>query len=69
MIYRNMKNLNENKIRDLKPQDKDMVDGIVDIINQVKDDENRKEIATNMVKQLKRERIVFNYEDFLKATK
>ena len=64
-----MKNLNENKIRDLKPQDKDMVDGIVDIINQVKDDENRKEIATNMVKQLKRERIVFNYEDFLKATK
>jgi hypothetical protein len=57
------------KIRDLKPQDKDMVDGIVDIINQVKDDENRKEIATKMVKQLKRERIVFNYEDFLKATK
>ena len=57
------------KIRDLKPQDKDMVDGIVDIIKQVKDDENRKEIATNMVKQLKRERIVFNYEDFLKATK
>jgi len=57
------------KIRDLKPQDKDMVDGIVDIINQVKDDENRKEIATKMVKQLKSERIVFNYEDFLKATK
>lgn len=60
---------NEMKIRDLKPQDKDMVDGIVDIIKQVKDDENRKEIATKMVKQLKRERIVFNYEDFLKATK
>jgi hypothetical protein len=57
------------KIRDLKPQDKDMVDGIVDIIKQVKDGENRKEIATKMVKQLKRERIVFNYEDFLKATK
>jgi hypothetical protein len=56
------------KIRDLKPQDKDMVDGIVDIIKQVKDGENRKEIATKMVKQLKRERIVFNYEDFLKAT-
>jgi len=57
------------KIRNLKSQDKDMVDGIVDIINQVKDDENRKEIAANMIKQLKRERIVFNYEDFLKATK
>ena len=57
------------KIRNLKSQDKDMVDGIVDIIKQVKDGENRKEIATKMVKQLKRERIVFNYEDFLKATK
>jgi hypothetical protein len=57
------------KIRNLKKEDKGMVDGIVDIINQVKDEENRKEIATKMVKQLKRERIVFNYEDFLKATK
>jgi hypothetical protein len=55
------------KIRDIKPQDKDMVDGIVDIIKQVKDDDNRQEIATNMVKQLKSEKIVLNYEDFLKA--
>ena len=57
------------KIRDLKPQDKGMVDGIVDIINQVKDKDNRHEIANNMVKQLKREKIVLNYEDFLKACK
>lgn len=55
------------KIRDIKPQDKDMVDGIVRIIKQVRDDENREEIATNMVKQLKREKIVLNYDDFLKA--
>ena len=46
-----------------------MVDGIVDIIKQVKDDDNRQEIATNMVKQLKSEKIVLNYEDFLKACK
>jgi len=57
------------KIRDIKPQDKDMVDGIVDIIKQVKDDDNRQEIATKMVKQLKREKIVLNYADFLKACK
>jgi hypothetical protein len=57
------------KIRNLKGEDKGMINGIVDIINQVKDEENRKEIATKMVKQLKRERIIFNYEDFLKATK
>lgn len=55
------------KIRDIKPQDKDMVDGIVRIIKQVRDDDNREEIATNMVKQLKREKIVLNYDDFLKA--
>jgi hypothetical protein len=57
------------KIRDIKPQDKDMVDGIVDIIKQVKDDDNRHEIAAKMVKQLKSEKIVLNYEDFLKACK
>ena len=55
------------KIRDIKPQDKDMVDGIVDIIKQVKDDDNRHEIAAKMVRQLKSEKIVLNYEDFLKA--
>ena len=57
------------KIREVKPQDKDMVDGIVRIIKQVRDDDNREEIATNMVKQLKREKIVLNYDDFLKACK
>jgi len=57
------------KIRDIKPQDKDMVDGIVDIIKQVRDKDNREEIATNMVKQLKHEKIILNYEDFLKACK
>ena len=57
------------KIRDLKPEDKGMVDGIVDLINQVKDDDNRHQMANKMVKQFKRERIILNYEDFLKATK
>ncbi len=64
-----VKLLRNMKIRDIKPQDKDMVDGIVDIIKQVKDKDNREEIATNMVKQLKREKIILNYEDFLKACK
>ena len=57
------------KIREVKPHDKDMVDGIVDIIKQVKDDDNRHEIAANMVRQLKSEKIVLNYADFLKACK
>ena len=57
------------KIREVKPQDKGMVDGMVDIINQVKDDDNRHEIATKMVKQLRGEKIVLNYKDFIKACK
>ena len=65
-IYRNNPSM---KIREVKPQDKDMVDGIVDIINQVKDKDNRHEIAAKMVKQLKSEKIVLNYADFLKSCK
>jgi len=64
---RYIQKLTTMKIREVKPQDKGMVDGIVDIINQVKDKDNRHEIATKMVKQLKSEKIVLNYEDFLKS--
>lgn len=44
-----------------------MVDGIIDILNQVKDMNNRKEIADNMVQQFKDENIVFDYNKFYKA--
>jgi hypothetical protein len=44
-----------------------MVDGIIDILNQVKDMSNRKEIADNMVQQFKDENIVFDYNKFYKA--
>ena len=44
-----------------------MVDGIIDILNQVKDMSNRKEIADNMVQQFKDENIVFDYSKFYKA--
>jgi hypothetical protein len=44
-----------------------MVDGIVDILNQIKDMSNRKEIADNMVQQFKDENIVFDYNKFYKA--
>lgn len=44
-----------------------MVDGIVDILNQVKDMQNRKEIADNMVQQFKDENIQFDYNKFYKA--
>lgn len=44
-----------------------MVDGIVDILNQVLDVENRKAIADNMVRQFKDEGIKFDYSKFYNA--
>jgi predicted TIM-barrel fold metal-dependent hydrolase len=42
-----------------------MVSGIIDILKKVKDKENRMEIAQDMVKQFKREKIKFDYKKFL----
>jgi hypothetical protein len=46
--------------------DKEMVDGIIEIIKQIKDTSNRKEVAHNMIKKLKREKVDFDHVDFLK---
>lgn len=45
--------------------DYQMVSGIIDILKKVKDKENRMEIAQDMVKQFKREKIKFDYKKFL----
>ena len=55
----------ESKDLKLSKNDNEMVRGIIDIINQVKDVENKKQIARNMIKQFKRENIDFNYDEFL----
>jgi len=41
----------------IKPHQKDMYDGIVTILLQVKDLNNRKEIAENILKDFKKEKI------------
>jgi hypothetical protein len=57
----------EEKLEDRSNQnDKEMVDGIIEIIKQIKDTSNRKEVAQNMVKKLKREKVDFDSIDFLK---
>jgi hypothetical protein len=57
----------EEKLEDSSNQnDKEMVDGIIEIIKQIKDTSNRKEVAQNMVKKLKREKVDFDSIDFLK---
>jgi hypothetical protein len=49
--------------------DYQMVSGIIDILKKVKDKENRMEIANDMVTQFKKEKIKFDYENFLGTLK
>lgn len=49
--------------------DYQMVSGIIDILKKVKDKENRMEIANDMVSQFKREKIKFDYDNFLDTLK
>jgi hypothetical protein len=57
---------NEIKNNESDQNDKEMVDGIIEIIKQIKDTSNRKEVAQNMVKKLKREKVDFDHVEFLK---
>jgi len=60
--------LSKMETKDIKDNqnDKEMVDGIIDIIKQIKDTSNRKEVTQNMIKKLKREKVDFDHVDFLK---
>jgi hypothetical protein len=54
---------------EIKGNDYQMVSGIIDILNKVKDKENRMEIAKDMISQFKREDINFDYDKFLDSIK
>jgi hypothetical protein len=61
------------KLRDLIKEeydehenDRDMVTGVAEILLMVKDKENRKEIADNMVNKFKSENVIFDKDEFLK---
>ena len=45
--------------------DKEMVDGIADILQRVKDSDNRKEIANKMISDFKKENVNYNRKEFL----
>ena len=49
----------------LTQNERDMVNGIVDIVKQVKDMRNRQSIANDMIQKFKRENIKFDYDRFL----
>jgi hypothetical protein len=69
--YTKLKKMETKESKDLKlsKNDNEMVRGIVDIINQVKDVENKKHIARNMIKQFKKENIEVDANEFLKMCK
>ena len=50
-----------------RPEDKDMIDGIVDLLLLIKDLDNRKEIALVQIEDLKNQGIPFDEDAFLKA--
>ena len=66
--YAKLKKMEANEIKNNESDqnDKEMVDGIIEIIKQIKDTSNRKEVAQNMVKKLKREKVDFDHVEFLK---
>ena len=69
--YNKLKKIETTESEDLKlsKNDNEMVQGIVDIINQVKDETNKKQIANNMIKQFKKENIDVDTDEFLKMCK
>ena len=48
--------------------DRDMVVGVAEIIKMVKDDDNRKDIATSMMAKFRNEDVIFNKDEFLKMS-
>lgn len=57
--------LSERSISDLSGDEKPMVMGIIQILNRVKDLQNRKEIADEQIRKFKDEGIVFDYDEFM----
>ena len=55
--------------KEIKGNDYQMVSGIIDILKKVKDKENRMDIANDMVAQFKKEKIKFDYDNFLDTLK
>jgi hypothetical protein len=60
-------NFTEEKGEEIsKDNQKDMIDGIIEIVKKVKDINNRKTIAKDMIRKFKRENIKTDYNKFMK---
>lgn len=52
-------------LEDVQPHQKEMIDGVVDMLNQVKDIDNRKEMALDRLRDFKKDNINVNPKEFL----
>jgi hypothetical protein len=57
------------EVEDENDDDKEMVDGIASILTRVKDKNNRKQIANEMILDFKKEGVKYNLKDFKKSAK
>jgi len=57
------------EVEEEEDDDKEMVEGIADILRRVKDKKNRKQIAKKMVEDFEEEDVDYNLDDFMKAAK
>jgi hypothetical protein len=57
----------EDKETTSSQNDKDMVEGIIEIVKQVKNLTNRKSIAQNMIKKLQMEKVKFDRDKFMES--
>lgn len=65
-LYRFNSFLNEKKsYKELGGNQKSMVSGIIEILRQVKDHRNRNEMIETQIKNFKREKISFDYKEFV----
>lgn len=64
--FRNFISEAEANISELPPDQEPMVTGIAQILRQVKDTENRMQIALDQIKQFKQQGISFDYNQFIK---
>lgn len=62
------KRFGKKKVNEEKADEKEMVDGIVEMLRQVKDIENRKKMAFNRLSDFKKEGIEVNAKEFLKRS-
>ena len=54
------------EVSDLQPDEVPMITGIAEILRQVKDVDNRREIADDQIRQFKQQGIRFDYSEFIK---